>query len=89
MHENAAWEAFEACMRSARAALDGMVPVALIVLPAVDDPSNPDGVTAGMRDAQILWPASFPPATRGKLLALLAEVYQSGLVQTIRGETAE
>jgi hypothetical protein len=78
--EREAWERFEAWVREARPAFDGMVPIALICLP-VERITEDGAVEIARRGhSRILWPKTFPIEERGPLLRALAAPYSEGTV---------
>jgi len=83
--EREAFQHFIAWIKDAMAGLDGCVPVAFICMPV--ERVHADGGIDVRRDGdgRIIWPASFPVADRGPLLAGLARGYAAGAADIGRG----
>ena len=75
-----AWDAFERYVAQARERMqDRWVPIAMVCVQA--QAAEGGGVDLMLwNDARVIWPADFPIAERGPLLARLAKPYADGTV---------
>lgn len=79
--EDYSWDRFIEKMRDYRHRFDGVVPVALICLPALGEAENGMDVDAEGRST-IMWPPGLTNAVKADILRRAAKRYEDGSVRT-------